>query len=410
MGLLAASLCLLALTPVASSAPVAASAPLSPDQDPFYAAPGNLADYSNGAVIAERPETVHLGTTTSTPIRAEQILYRSTDQLGHPSATVTTVLTPGHASLIPHIVEYLSFYDGLGPLCDPSYTLAGGDPGTASMRSQAEEEELLVGWYLSQGDIVTVPDFEGTGQHWMAGREAGQASLDAVRATRSALGLGTSTPVGVSGYSGGAMAADWVSELGPSYAPDVHLVGVAEGGIPASYVDMFGYIDGSPTYSVAIPGMLLGLTRAYGVDLGSYLTPSGQALVGQIQHGCMASLFGNYTVTIDRLMAPGFTDLAHTEPFASMLAGQTMGDSGIPGAPLFMAVGNSDGRGDGAMVAADVEALARKYCTEGVTVEFQEYPGLSHEAAGAAFDPQTGPFLQARFAGLPAVGNCATTG
>lgn len=413
VGFLAAALCSLVLVPVVTAGPVGASGPVPPNQDSFYTYSGDLTAFPNGAVLKSRSMAVSLGTATSTPVQAEQLLYRTTDQQGNPSATVTTVLTPGPVPAVAHIVDYLSFYDGLGPLCDPSYTLAGGDPGSSSFEQQAEEEELLIGWYVSQGDIVTVPDFEGTGLHWMAGKESGQASLDAALATEAYLGLGPRTPVGISGYSSGAMAADWASELAPAYARTVNLVGVAEGGIPANYFDMFGYIDGSTTYSVAIPAMLLGLTRAYGYDLAQfdqYLTPLGQSVVGQIQNACLASLFGNYTLTVAQLMAPGYTDLAVAEPFASILSDQTMGNAGTPAEPLFMAVGNSDGKGDGAMVAADVETLARKYCAEGVPVEFQEYPGFSHEEAGAPFDPQTGPFLQARFAGVPPASNCALLG
>ena len=62
------------------------------------------------------------------------------------------------------------------------------------------------------------------------------------------------------------------------------------------------------------------------------------------------------------------------------------------------------------MVAADVKALALRYCREGVPVEFQQYPGAPHVEAAAFFEPQTGPFLQARFAGVPAVSNCSTLG
>ena len=85
----------------------------------------------------------------------------------------------------------LSFYDGLGSQCSPSYTLAGGDPGDAAIEQQAQEEALLVTWYLAHGNIVTIPDFEGTGLHWMAGRESGYGALDAIRATESYLGIGT---------------------------------------------------------------------------------------------------------------------------------------------------------------------------------------------------------------------------
>jgi hypothetical protein len=75
-----------------------------------------------------------------------------------------------------------------------------------------------------------------------------------------------------------------------------------------------------------------------------------------------------------------------------------------------MAVGNSDGTGDGAMPAADVKALAQHYCHEGVPVLYEEYQGLDHLAAAAAFEPQTGAFLQARLAGAPFLDSCATLG
>jgi hypothetical protein len=207
------------------------------------------------------------------------------------------------------------------------------------------------------------------------------------------------------------VAADWASELAPAYAKELNLVGVAEGGIPANYFDHFAYINGTAEYSAAIPGELLGLSRAYNVDLTQYLTPLGQQLVQAESDTCIASDFGKYQVTINDLLLPQYQDLAHVQPFKKMLGDQTMGTAKThPREPLFMAVGNSDGTGDGAMPAADVKALARHYCDEGVSVDYQEYPGLTHIEAAAAFEPQTGPFLQARFAGLPFVNNCATLG
>lgn len=390
----------------------AASGPVPPGRDPFYTYSGAtpLAQLLPGTVLARRSVDLAVGTFGSTPVRAEQLLYRTTGQLGQATATVTTVLEPTPVPVVPRLVEYLSFYDGLGAQCDPSYTLAGGDPGGSTNEQEADEEELLVGWYLSQGDIVTVPDFEGTKLDWMAGRESGFGALDAVRASESWLGIGPGTPVGLSGYSGGAMAADWASELAPAYAASLHVVGVAEGGIPANYVDMFHYIDGTAEYSAAIPGMLIGLSRAYGVDLSTYLSSYGAQVVAQEDQVCMASVFGKYPgLTIAQLMQPQYQDIYDVPVFATMLGDQTMGTASThPREPLFMAVGNVDGTGDGAMVAADVRALARRYCGEGVPVEYQEYTGLSHVDAGAAFEPQTGPFLQARLAGLPFVGDCAS--
>jgi hypothetical protein len=391
----------------AASASGASSGPLPPSQDPFYSYSGPTK--AHGTVLDSRPVDLALGTLTSTPVKAEQILYATTDQRGDPSVTVTTVLVPTSVPVAAHIVEYLSFYDGLSPLCDPSYTLAGGNSGSSTYQQEAEEEELLISWYLSQGDIVTVPDFEGEGLHWMAGLESGRASLDAITATESDLGLPSTTKVGLSGYSGGAVAADWASEIAPAYAPTVNLVGVAMGGIAANYLDMFNYINGSSEYSIAIPAMLLGLARAYGVDLDHYLTSFGEQVVGSLENVCMASAFGSQTVTMQQLLGSNLTS-PQDAALHDIVAAQTMGHAGIPREPLFMGEGNSDGTGDGAMVAADAVALAQKYCSEGVPVAFEEYPGAAHEEAAAAFEPQTGPFLQARFAGVPFATDCTAIG
>jgi len=405
---------LLALLPlVALTVSARAETRALPSQDPFYTYSGStpLRTVAPGTVVAHRSVTLSLAGTT-TPITAEQLLYRTTDQLGHPAVTVTTVLVPTTTPVLPRIVGYLSFYDGLASQCDPSFTLAGGDSGDATYQQEADEEELLISYYLAQGDIVTIPDFEGTGLHWMAGRESGYGTLDSIRATESYLDIGATTPVGLSGYSGGSVAADWASELAPAYAPAVNLVGVAEGGIPANYVDHFAYINGTAEYSPAIAGELLGLSRAYGIDLNRYLSAYGRQVVADVGSGCIASKFGTYPgLTVADIMQPEYADVAHVAPFARILREQTMGTARThPQAPLLMAVGNSDGKGDGAMVAADVKALARHYCSEGVPVTYQEYQGADHISAAAAFEPQTGPFLQARLAGLPFPSNCESLG
>ena len=393
------------------AAPAAATVP-PPGQDTFYTYSGAtpLTDVAPGTVLKSRTVALGLG-TTATPVDATQLLYRTTDQLGEPSATVTTVLVPAVAAARPRIVGYLSFYDGLGARCDPSYTLAGGDAGGMD-ESQAEEEELEILHYDAQGYIVTVPDFEGTQLHWMAGRESGYGTLDAVRATESYLRLAATTPVGLTGYSGGAVAADWAAELAPAYAPAVNLVGVAMGGIPVDYWHLFGYVDGTAEFSSAIPGMLLGLARAYHVDLTKYLSPYGRRVVNDEDQMCIASTFGHYPgLTVAKLMRAPYQDLRTVPVITHMLDEQIMGSApGHPRVPIFMGIGNSDGRGDGVMRADDVTALAHEYCSDGVPVQLQTYTGATHITAGAFFVPQTTPFFAQRFAGLPATNGCASIG
>jgi len=202
---------------VAGAAPRGeAAGPPSPASDAFYRYSGRvpLARLAPGTVLKRRAAQVVVGSLT-TPVSAEQLLYRTTDEVGRPVVTVTTVIAPTPSAAVPRIIGYLSFYDGLDPRCDPSFTLTGGEPPGSANQQQAVEEDLLLSWYLDHGFVVTVPDFEGTRLHWMAGRESGQETLDGIRATESYLGAPTSTPVGLSGYSGGAVAADWADELAP---------------------------------------------------------------------------------------------------------------------------------------------------------------------------------------------------
>jgi acetyl esterase/lipase len=404
-----AAILLAAAFATTSSSVAAVSRPL-PTHDSFYRYSGDrpLASIAPGTVLKTRPISLAVA-STATPVSATQLLYRTTDQLGHPMATVTTVLAPLALPILPRVVGYLSFYDGLGSECDPSYTLAGGDPGAAN-ESEATEEELLMAFYAAQGWVVTVPDYEGPDLHWMAGREEGYATLDALRATRAFLKLSPSTPFGLSGYSGGAVAADWASELAPHYAPKLNLVGVAEGGVPVDYAHLFSYINGDKIYGASMPGTLLGLARAYGLNLGHYLSAYGEKVVDAESEVCIGSVFGDYPgLTYQKLFKPRYRDVFGVPAFARILNDQLMGSApGHPIAPLMMGVGDSDGFGDGVMRDGDVESLAREYCRQGVAVEFHRYGGAGHEAAGAYFEPETVPFLQARFAGLTFKGNCGS--
>ena len=72
-----------------------------------------------------------------------------------------------------------------------------------------------------------------------------------------------------------------------------------------------------------------------------------------------------------------------------------MSRTGTPKGPLFLANGNSDGAGDGVMVAKDVEALAHTYCQRGVSVQFHEYKGLDHGQSFATFSAGALAFLTA---------------
>jgi hypothetical protein len=391
-------------------APARAVTPALPASDPFYtySASTPLAQITPGTVLKARAVQLVIG-GAPTPYSAEQVLYRTTGELGQPTATVATVIKPLAAVGPTKLVSYQTFYDALGSACDPSYTLQGGNPSY----SDAQIDAALMQNYLQAGFTVVTSDYEGENLDWAAGQESGDNTLDGIRAAESELGVPRSTSVGMVGYSGGSIATEWASELAPAYAPDLHIVGVAEGGVPVDFAHNLAYINGdSDGWAGVIPAVLVGTSRAFGIDLDTFLSAYGKQVTDQVADECINNFAGSYPgLTVQQLLKPQYQNLQAIPTFATVINELTMGTApGNPAEPLFLAVGNQDGTGDGVMVAADVEALAHEYCEQGVPVTFSEYSGLSHEEAIAPFESSALTFLQARFAGGPAPNGCASIG
>ncbi len=300
------------------------------------------------------------------------MLYRTTGELGQPTVTVATIIKPAASVGPTKLISYQTFYDALGSECDPSYTLAGGNPSY----SDAQADAALMQSYVDAGYTVVTADYEGENLDWGAGQESGDNTLDGVRAAENALGAVASTPVGMVGYSGGSIASEWASELAPTYAPELNIVGVAEGGIPVDYAHNLTYINGDTDgWAGVIPAVLVAVSRAFGINLDPYLSAYGKQVTSQVADQCINNFAGSYNgLTIQQLLKPqyqNFLRCRHSPPRSTTLI---MGSApGHPAEPLLMAVGNHDGTGDGVMVAADVEALAHEYCEQGVPVTFTEY-------------------------------------
>ena len=220
----------------ALSAPTAGGAstrPLPPTQDTFYQYSGGapLGDLAPGTVLKTRELPYHL-VGVPLPLSVTQLLYRSTDAQGRPSANVTSVVhAPGHSDP-GKAVSYLSFYDSLNPADEPSYSISGG---TTAGGSIPDIEPSFFGTVPARRLQRDRSRHRGRDRGLRGRSGVRHFTLDAVRAAThsSATGLTPATRVGLFGYSGGAIAAEWAAALAPTYAPDVnqHLVGVAEGGV-----------------------------------------------------------------------------------------------------------------------------------------------------------------------------------
>jgi len=399
------------LTAGAAGAPAAqaATTPTVPSQDPFYTYTGStpLAQITPGTVLKERRVSLSIEGLT-VPVSTVQALYRTTGEQGQPTVTVTTIIKPLISFIGTKIVAYQTAYDALGSECDPSYTLQGGNPSD----STAQEEELAMAAYLLAGFIVTVPDYEGTNLDWGAGQESGYGTLDAIRATESYLGASSSTKIGMVGYSGGAIATEWAAELAPSYAPALHIIGAAAGGVPVDFAHNLTYINGDDDWSGVIPAVLVSLGRAFGVNITQYLSSYGEELTSQVSSECIATFASAYPgLTIQQLLLPQYSNPFDVPALVTILNHLIMGTSGgTPAEPLLLGVGDSDGTGDGIMIDGDVQALAHEYCQRGVPVTFAVYPGLPHSDAAVPFEAQALAFLEGQFNGAAAPNGCASIG
>ncbi len=401
--------------------PVARAA-VPPEQDPFYAYQGSvpLANIAPGTVLKTRVLSYHVA-GLALPVNAVQLLYRSTGEIGQPTVNVTSVLRPSLRLGPPTVVSYQSFYDSLNPEDEPSYAISGGL--TLGGLIPTAESGLIVPALLA-GETVVVPDTEGENADFSAGPEYGIDTLDSLRAALGspATGLTGASKVGLIGYSGGAIATEWAAELAPSYAPDIssRLIGAAMGGVLVDPAHNMRYVEGSTIWAGVIPMGLIGLSRAFDVDLTPYLSEYGLQLYDKLQRASITQVLGAYSgLTWAQLAKPQYPTPESVPVFVQLANQLVMGSRGTPSAPLFIGQGAGGelegtpgnkpgiGPGDGVMIAGDVRSLAREYCSRGVPVQYVQYEDLSHVPSALPWLPEATAWLAARFAGQAPPQDCA---
>ncbi|MFD5411024.1 lipase family protein [Streptomyces nojiriensis] len=407
--------------PAATAAQSAPAAATSTTGDSFYTYGGStpLSAFAPGTVLKTRILQYHL-LGISTPLKAVQLLYRTTDAQGRPAANVTTVVRSptGDRS---KAVSYQSFYDSLNPQDGPSRAIAGNVTLGGLIPNV---EAVFLAPLLTQGYDVVIPDTEGQQANFAAGPEYGTNTLDSIRAaTKSAqTGLDSDTAFGLMGYSGGAIATNWAAALAPSYAPDVQrkLVGYAEGGLLVDPAHNLKYVNGSLAWSGVIPMAVIGVSRSYGIDLKSYLNGYGLEVYKELEHGSIVDAIGRYPgLTWKKMAKSQYGDPNSIPAFVEAMNKINLGSAATPAIPGFIAQGNAGvlegtfgnrpgiGTGDGVMVAGDVRALARQYCATGNSaVKYSQYELLSHTGASVAWAPAALGWLGDRFAGRPAPSDC----
>ena len=389
----------------------------------FYRYDGSrpLASYAPGAVLKTRTMPYSLA-GVPLPLTVVQILYRTADAQGRPSANVTSLVKAPLAASPDKLVAYQSFYDSLNPEDGPSRAIAGGTSGGTTI---PDVETALIAPFLLQGESVVIADTEGATADFAAGAEYGQATLDSIRAVSNspATGISRTAKVGLIGYSGGAIATDWAAALAPSYAPDVNrrLIGATEGGVLVDPAHNLHYIQGSTVWAGVLVMALIGAARAYGISLAPYENAYGQALSTTLQDAPISSVLAAYPgLTWTQIAKPQYPQPESIPVYRTIVNKLNLGSRPSPTVPMFIGQGANGalegtsgtqagiGAGDGVMITGDVRTLARQYCSSGTTVRYQQYDATSHFTTVPLWAPDAIAWLAARFAGVPAPSSCGS--
>ncbi len=389
---------ILAVPSGASAAPVE-----GPSGSAFYTPPSPSPAGGAGELVWYRPATVNLNVTLPAN-KAWTVLYQSTDQHGHPDWVTGTVIVPtarwsGRGER--PVVTYAEGTQGLAQSCAPSLQMAAGTEydGGAIIES------------LKKGYAVTVTDYQGytsgTVPTYAAGRAEGQAVLDAVRAGRQVpgSGIGAGAPVIVWGYSQGGQAASWAAELQSSYAPDVKMIGLAAGGVPANLQAIGEFDNASVGTAFGLDG-LIGLSAAYPEEfnLASISNTAGLEAAGRLLNECAIQSLADFRDVNSAEYTIGHKSLTHLEAedpaIEKVIDEQQLGTKPVP-VPVYHYHGLED---EFVPVAQDV-ALHQAWCSLGVADDFQLYPG-DHLLSDPTAIPTVIKWVEERLAGKRAPNTC----
>ncbi|KAL2062000.1 hypothetical protein VTL71DRAFT_6266 [Oculimacula yallundae] len=385
------------------------AAPLPPTEDPFYIPPTGLEAQKPGTILRSRA-IGPLSFGGAVPFQAKaayQLLYRTTDSLNTPSAAVTTIIIPQNANT-SRVLSYQFAEDAAFANCAPSYTIQlGSNPLNFGSNGL---ETLFVIAALDRGWVVNLPDYQGLQSAFTSGVQAGQATLDSVRATlasKSLTGVSPQAEYQMWGYSGGSIASEWAAELQPSYAPELKFKGVAIGGVVPNITAVLGVVNKS-LFAGLIPAGILGLSNAYPelkTFVDQHLVPDKAADFNKALTQCLGADILTYAnQDMFTYFDQGASTLNAAVAQSVLTSTGLMGTHGTPTMPMYAYQAVSDEIAP----IADTDALVTKLCSQGAQIEFVRDMLSEHATQEIIGSGNAFRFLIDRFDGKPATSGCKT--
>ncbi len=365
--------------------------------DDFYTPPSSIPSGNPGDVL--RARVAKAGPPTARALaEAWQVMYLSTNALGQPDVVTGTVLVPKAApdrSKL-NIVAMAPGTTGPAFRCTVSRFINSG----------AFYEQAMLNGLLKAGYAVVVTDYEGYHQDprtsYIVGRSMGPAVLDAVRAALRLpeAGLSASAQVATTGFSQGGGASMWAGQLQPTYAPELNLVGVSAGGVPADLIQVALGLEGQPAFGFLL-NALIGLNNAYpDLLLDNFLNDNGRTtLKAMNDDDCTAELLVNYANRKN-------TEYLARTPYVTPPWVARLGQNKLGATPIKVPVYQYHASNDVIVRYAQATKLRDTYCSLGVQLTFKTFD-TGHVTTVARGNPDALAFLADRFAGKPATSTCS---
>ncbi len=374
-----------------------------PEGDAFYTPPSPLAPAAHGAVIWTRPLTGPPALASAA--RNVLVLYHSRDLADADVAVSGTIsIPPGQppAGGWP-IITWTHGTTGMVAACAPSRDT----PDSPEHGFLAQKQALLDG-YVKQGYAVVATDYQGLGgpglHPFLQGVIEGRGALDIIRAARE-IEPSLSARYAVLGHSQGGQADLFTAAIGPTYAPELTLVGNAAFA-PASHIAATVKNMRTATAPMLQLGYAMYVLESFAsnhpeVDLAKILTPQAIANLPVTRQLCITETVTKsyWAAAIPKDQFLPNADLASVEKIAAQNDPANLRIS----VPTFIAQGTDDDT----VLPWWTDETVRALCANGVAVTYKVFPGKTHESvldAGAAY---AHAFIAARFKGEPAPGNCS---
>jgi alpha-beta hydrolase superfamily lysophospholipase len=375
-------------TPSSVSAPITAHVP-----DAFYDPP---ADRPHQPGVLLRSELLK-NVTLPAGICGWRILYATTVNDTTPATAVATVFAPIDPATEPRpVIAWEHGTTGLMQKCMPSLVSA------PTRMIPSIDRIAKAGWVVVASDYSFA---EKGGPHpYLIGEGEARAALDSVRAARQMRELTLDRRVVLWGYSQGGHAALWSGIVGPRYAPELEIAGVAA---IAPTTNIKNILEINVAMDKRFGAYIaLAYSRFYpDITFEQALRPEALAAARQIVNLC-DFLPPEESERIEQL-ATTFDGPALA--INSNKALQARLEQNTPNGPIKAPVVIAQGRSDTVVPPRVTDSYVEERCAAGQPLEYWTFATLDHFTiiqAGSPIEELLMKWTKARFANEPPASGC----